>query len=50
MSDLTHLDKHGRASMVDVSEKPETKRIAVAKGRIYRIIQLISAKSTYTWG
>lgn len=35
MSDLTHLDKHGRASMVDVSEKPETKRIAIAKGRIY---------------
>ncbi|MBT7583485.1 MAG: cyclic pyranopterin monophosphate synthase MoaC [Kordiimonadaceae bacterium] len=35
MSELTHLDKHGRASMVDVSEKQETKRIAVAKGRIY---------------
>ncbi len=35
MSDLTHLDKDGRASMVDVSDKPETKRIAVAKGRIY---------------
>lgn len=35
MSDLTHLDAEGRASMVDVSEKAETKRIAVAKGRIY---------------
>lgn len=35
MSKLTHLDDQGRASMVDVSEKPETKRIAVAKGRIY---------------
>ncbi len=35
MSELTHLDKEGRASMVDVSEKPKTKRIAVAKGRIY---------------
>lgn len=35
MSELTHLDKEGRASMVDVSEKAETKRIAVAKGRIY---------------
>ena len=33
MSDLTHLDDQGRASMVDVSEKAETKRIAVAKGR-----------------
>ena len=35
MSELTHLDAQGRASMVDVSEKAETKRIAVAKGRIY---------------
>lgn len=35
MSDLTHLDKDGRASMVDVSDKAETKRIAVAKGRIF---------------
>ena len=35
MSNLTHLDDQGRASMVDVSEKPETKRIATAKGRIY---------------
>ena len=35
MSDLTHLDADGRASMVDVSEKPETKRVAVAKGRIF---------------
>jgi len=35
MSDLTHIDKHGRASLVDVSEKPETKRIAIAKGRIF---------------
>ena len=35
MSDLTHLDAEGRASMVDVSEKAETKRIAVARGRLY---------------
>ncbi len=35
MSGLTHLDDNGRASMVDVSEKEETRRIAVAKGRIY---------------
>ena len=35
MSDLTHLDNQGRASMVDVSKKAETKRIAVAQGRIY---------------
>mgnify|MGYP002633723094 CR=1 FL=1 len=35
MSKLSHLDEKGRASMVDVSEKPKTKRIATAKGRIY---------------
>lgn len=34
MSDLTHLDAQGRARMVDVSEKTETVRRAVARGRI----------------
>ena len=29
---LTHIDKHGRARMVDVSGKPVTKRTAVASG------------------
>jgi cyclic pyranopterin phosphate synthase len=28
---LTHLDAHGRASMVDVGTKPETDRVAVAR-------------------
>jgi len=32
MNKLTHLDKDGRATMVDVSEKPETPREAVASG------------------
>lgn len=32
--ELTHFDKAGRARMVDVSEKNETKRIALAEGRI----------------
>ena len=32
---LTHLDEHGRASMVDVSRKPDTERIAVARGEIH---------------
>ena len=32
MSGLTHLDDDGNAVMVDVSEKPETERIATAKG------------------
>jgi len=36
MSDkLTHLDSSGRASMVDVSAKEVTSRVAIAEGRIY---------------
>lgn len=31
---LTHLDEHGRAEMVDVSRKPDTARIAVARGEV----------------
>jgi cyclic pyranopterin monophosphate synthase len=31
---LSHLDREGRARMVDVSEKPVTAREAVARGRI----------------
>ncbi|WP_322807601.1 cyclic pyranopterin monophosphate synthase MoaC [Thermanaerothrix sp.] len=31
---LTHLDDQGRARMVDVSAKPETLRIAIAKGEV----------------
>ena len=31
---LTHLDEQGRARMVDVSAKPDTERIAVAKGEV----------------
>jgi cyclic pyranopterin phosphate synthase len=33
-SELTHLDEHGRARMVDVSDKPPTRRTAVASGRL----------------
>jgi cyclic pyranopterin phosphate synthase len=35
MSKLTHLDEHGRASMVDVSAKPDTDRVAVARGEVH---------------
>jgi cyclic pyranopterin monophosphate synthase len=31
---LTHIDADGRARMVDVSGKPDTKRVAVAEGRV----------------
>jgi len=34
-SGLTHLDKEGKARMVDVSGKPSTKREAIAKGSVY---------------
>lgn len=34
MSKLTHFDAKGRARMVDVSEKPETAREAVASGSV----------------
>ena len=32
---LTHIDENGRPRMVDVGEKADTKRLAVAKGSIY---------------
>ncbi len=35
MSKLSHLDEHGRARMVDVSEKEITTRIALARGSIH---------------
>jgi cyclic pyranopterin phosphate synthase len=37
MPNLTHLDEHGRAHMVDVGAKPETERIAIACGEIHML-------------
>ena len=34
MDELTHLDELGRPRMVDVSDKPDTQREAVAKGMV----------------
>ena len=34
MSKFTHLDSDGNAIMVDVSEKPQTERMAIAKGEV----------------
>jgi cyclic pyranopterin phosphate synthase len=34
---LTHLDEHGQASMVDVGAKPDTERVAVARGEIHML-------------
>jgi cyclic pyranopterin phosphate synthase len=32
---LTHIDESGKARMVDVTEKSDTNRIAIAEGKIY---------------
>ncbi len=34
MSKLTHLDESGQAAMVNVSHKPDTERVAVARGQV----------------
>lgn len=34
MSKFTHFDNSGQAHMVDVGDKPESKRIAIASGKI----------------
>jgi cyclic pyranopterin phosphate synthase len=33
-SKLTHVDESGKARMVDVGSKPETERLAIAKGEV----------------
>jgi cyclic pyranopterin phosphate synthase len=51
MADFSHFDASGRAHMVDVVEKAETHRVAVASGRVvmqpatlHRILQGTAAK------
>ena len=34
MARLTHFDKQGKAAMVDVGAKPESERVAIARGRV----------------
>jgi cyclic pyranopterin monophosphate synthase len=34
MSELTHLDAEGRARMVDVADKPVSRRVCVARGAV----------------
>ena len=43
MSALTHLDSDGNARMVDVGGKAETRRVAVASGRIRMSAAALSA-------
>jgi len=43
---LTHLDEHGNAKMVDVGHKPDTERIAIARGEVHMLpgtLELIRA-------
>lgn len=37
MNNFTHFDPHGRAVMVDVADKTDTHRIAIAVGRIHML-------------
>ena len=39
---LTHLDESGRANMVDVSDKPPTTRVAIARARVLMRPQTLS--------
>ena len=38
---LTHIDEHGDVRMVDVSQKADTERVAVAEGFIAMNLSLI---------
>jgi len=42
MAQLSHLDEHGRARMVDVSEKDVTSRIATACGTIHMLPETLA--------
>lgn len=37
MNNFTHFDQHGQAVMVDIAEKADTHRVAVAVGRIHML-------------
>ena len=41
-SELTHVDEAGNARMVDVGHKPETKRVAVAKGEVHMLPETLT--------
>lgn len=39
---LSHVDDEGRARMVDVSGKPETARVAIARGRVQTTTEVVA--------
>ena len=48
MKELTHIDEHGRAKMVDTSEKPITTRRAVASARVLMSAATVAAIRDHT--
>src|SRR5258707_9954176 len=48
MSELTHIDEHGRARMVDTSEKAVTARRAIASARVLMSAATVSAIRDHT--
>jgi cyclic pyranopterin phosphate synthase len=48
MKDLTHIDEHGRARMVDTSEKVITTRRAVASARVQMSAATVAAIRDHT--
>ena len=48
MKSLTHVDESGQAHMVDVGNKPATRRMAVARGRITMLPQTLELIRTGT--
>lgn len=43
MGELTHFDSNGQAHMVDVGDKSETRRVAVATGRVVMLPATLDA-------
>ncbi len=43
MQKLTHIDEKGRVKMVDVSQKTDTERVAVAKGEVVMRMETFEA-------
>ncbi len=43
---LTHLDEHGHAHMVNVSAKPDTHRVAIARGEVHLSIETLNLIQT----
>src|SRR5256884_3602429 len=48
MSALTHIDEHGRATMVDTSDKEVTARRAIASARVLMSAETVAAIRNHT--